>query len=237
MATAARRFEDTRPWWRGHEDVSWALQPSLYRSEIESNEHNMNARFRLMARPRRGDCPSSSDPLGWLFLMQHYGLPTRLLDWSHSPLVALFFAVMSTGSTDACVWALWPSQLNLVESKTHSLCMPGSRTIGRLAHQAFTRDNDVVDRRIVAVLTEESDLRHMVQQSAFTLHGRNQPLEDISTADQFLIRIRIPAKSKAGFRQILELFGISRGTLFPDLDNLSRELVQMGFAALRDDSA
>jgi hypothetical protein len=57
--------------------------------------------------------PDPDDYFGWLFLAQHYGLPTRLLDWSESPLVALYFAVTEGHEDhDGCVWALWPGGLN-----------------------------------------------------------------------------------------------------------------------------
>ena len=110
----ARGFGDTRPWWRGHVNESWNLVPSLYR--MQRSESNMNNRFRDLARARYdGECPEHRDLFGWLFLMQHYNLPTRLLDWTESPLIALFFATEnpSADDKDAEVWAIAPTKLNL----------------------------------------------------------------------------------------------------------------------------
>jgi len=50
--------------------------------------------------------PDELDLLGWLSAMQHYGAPTRLLDWSASPFVALWFAYEHASETDACLWGL-----------------------------------------------------------------------------------------------------------------------------------
>ncbi|GJM24414.1 MAG: hypothetical protein DHS20C16_08290 [Phycisphaerae bacterium] len=50
--------------------------------------------------------------MDWLILMQHNGVPTRLLDWSESPLVALFFAVSQDEKVDGELWAMFPPSLN-----------------------------------------------------------------------------------------------------------------------------
>ena len=87
-----------RLWYRGCGKVSYELKPSLYRHKrTKSIEDLMLLEKNLMARFQQRSIPFHSralnDPWEWLFFMQHYGVPTRLLDWSESPLMALFFAV------------------------------------------------------------------------------------------------------------------------------------------------
>ena len=79
------------------------------------------------------------------------------------------------------------------------------------------------------MLTEQSDLRHMVQQSVFTIHGCGTSISDLPEAAKYLARIRIPGNAKIAFRQVLALFGISRHLLFPDLENLAAELASLDF--------
>lgn len=99
-----KNFEPSQYWYRGVSNANFELKPKLYRkSGFEAirkyrrsrpNEDEIRRGFKtsalqLMAEPRIPE-----DEKGWYFLMQHYGAPTRLLDWTDGALLALYFAVI-----------------------------------------------------------------------------------------------------------------------------------------------
>ncbi len=123
------------PWFRGQGSSSWDLRPSLYRKkENYKLEREMVRDFKLRAATLLEFEPSND--LEWLFVMQHYGLPTRLLDWTESYLCALYFATVDYASKkDAAVWILDPWSLN-VSSLEFSLYQPRRSRASRVTRSS-----------------------------------------------------------------------------------------------------
>jgi hypothetical protein len=110
--------QDKSPNWifRGQSNADWPLVTSLQRAlqsaEVSDTERRAAVEnsvigfFKERARLHLQNAPDEGDLLGWLAVMQHYGAPTRLQDWTQSPFVAAYFAYREDTGEDAAVWAL-----------------------------------------------------------------------------------------------------------------------------------
>lgn len=222
--SAFQGFGNTVHWFRGQSSAAWGLVPTVHRDYDRAGEHNLAAHFRLSASTRHPKAPDLSDLSAWMSLMQHFGLPTRLLDWTASPLVALFFALDSERHTEAAaVWGLVPSRLNAVSAvkaeETFVLSGPEARP---LLLAGMSRGPVVED--VLAVVGQDIDLRMTLQQGAFTLHGTSAPLNERPDADGYLAKFIIPQSARKQIKEELWFLGIRRSGLFPDLANLALEL-------------
>jgi FRG domain-containing protein len=176
----------------------------------------------------------------WLALAQHRGLPTRLVDWTYSPFVALHFATASLQhmGVDAAVWmcnfveanALLPRRLRTL------LAREGSDTatveVLKSVHSLAEFDN-LAERPFVLFLEPPSlDPRITNQFALFSLMPDAAACLDgwLAASPQLARRIIIPAGLKWEVRDKLDQLNINERVLFPGLDGLSRWLTRYYWA-------
>jgi hypothetical protein len=236
---AVEFFHHRYPLWRGHANIDWALRAHVFRPAPTGtgpyDEVSLIRLFMAQAESRYARCPPPGDRVGWLILAQHFGLPTRLLDWSASPLVALYFAVNDEAldtSADACLWALDPGLLNQRVAGTRRLLATEEKVVQESVDIAFEVSINDRQKRTAAtqgqalgIGTREIDGRVFAQQGAFTIHSDAADLADLpGTVMPCLRGFRIPKASKAKIREMLSRFAIYRSSLFPDLGSLAADL-------------
>ncbi len=214
-------------WYRGTRR-GHSLVPGAFRGGISpEDEQSLVTAFKLRAPALRPDCPAQGDNGAWLSLMQHYRLPTRLLDWTRSPLVAAYFAVENKRlRRDAVVWELDPFQMN---GALHGTPVIHAITNGLVAplrdppfHEEIASAGSAPPPR--ATSPAAIDQRFFVQQSEFTIHGDGRHIDRVKGASRWLRRLVIPRERCESIRESLAAVGVSRSTLFPDLDNLADDL-------------
>ena len=227
LATAAAQAET---WFRGHGDAAWHLRPKTHRPEFAGamNEHMMMQQFRSQAGPVMAKPPSMGDHLDWLGVMQHYGLPTRMLDWTRSPLVAAFFGVWEKkhDAKDGCIWFIVPTAMNAALGGNRVRPGRGDPLLDQVCANAFymPAKRQQAEPSCVAINSIHTDSRQMLQQGEFTVHDDPRALEDFDNAGEFCARYLIPSESKKRLRLELRALGANRHSLFPDLSSIAESI-------------
>jgi len=218
-----------RLWFRGVANSSWQLLPSIQRNQNRiSFERFITNDFYIRANQVLENGPSKKNYSAWMSLMQHFGLPTRMLDWSSSPLIAAFFAVEKFEQfpkTDAAVWVLAPGLLNEKEGFDNCIFPVDADTAQNMLLPAFKERGHIeeLNDKIIACHSTENNLRMYSQQANFTIHNSNRRLEDICD-ENMLYKIVIPQQFRERFLYCLEIFGITESFIYPDLEHISNDL-------------
>jgi hypothetical protein len=153
-----------------------------------------------------------------LSIAQHHGLPTRLMDWTFSPLVALYFATefpangAEYSDEDCVVYAL---DLNLQENPIPQIASVDDEK----------RGHPFKVKELHAYLPSHESLRIRVQSGLFTI----QPDPTTPLQSPHLSQIRIKGSAKHNIEDTLFRYGIHRKALFPDLEGLARWITHLKF--------
>ena len=240
-------------WFRGVGKTKYKLVPSLYRHPTKKTGDQLNELERqLMARFRQRSIPyisrTLSDDWDHLFFMQHYGVPTRLLDWTENSLVGLHFALMSaisrstkngrTSYADAAVvWVLDPVAWNC-SAFEHVSYSGEPFASGDEQLKGYLRSAGApMSAHPVALHGAHNSARIVAQGGVFTIFGKNKtPMESLVQKGIFpsraLSRIIIRPKCIQTMRDSLLKQGITESVVFPDLEGLARETKRhFGFEA------
>jgi hypothetical protein len=214
------------------------LRSSLMRlagdSEITQLEGHLLRNFRKYAR---AESAAGDSVWNWLALAAHHSLPTRLLDWSYSPFVALHFATadLSQYGEDAVVWCVNHQETNrrLPKELRKELDQEGSNvfTVDMLNDVARTlRDFEKLSKDPFVVFLEPPSLDDRIVNQFALFSLMSKPAEPL---DRWLVshpdvsrQIIIPAALKWEVRDKIDQAGVTERILFPGLDGLTAWLTR-----------
>lgn len=220
--------------FRGMSNANYSLETALIRlgGNYEQLERHMLRNFRKYAHRSTVKRDSIWE---WLTVAQHYGLPTRLMDWTYSPFVAMHFATASVDEmqNDGVIWAV-----NYV--KTHRLLPEKLRldlqteganifTVEMLSKQIVSLEElaDLSDMCVVLFYEPPSmDDRIVNQYALFSIMSDPKEIMDVwlSNYPDLYRKIIIPKELKWEIRDKLDQANITERVLFPGLGGLSRWL-------------
>jgi len=225
--------------YRGHSNKEWQLTPTLLRHldykakdiiEVLNIEIQALKQFRSKAhiQLKWNELLNVEDIVSWWTIMQHYGAPTRLLDWTESIYVAAYFAVAEDLHQDAVVWVVHAALFHgKMKEQYVNIKIPDKPEDSRKTFLS----NDAEDVLIFAKRHHLSE-RMIAQQGIFSI-SRNvlsnhfEIFNDKLGADQSrheFLQLIIPSELKKQFTKRLRSMNISASSLFPGPDGLGKSI-------------
>lgn len=218
--------------FRGHSDINYDIIPSLFREDaIKEREKTYIYdffRYQYMIKENI----SSIDYLSVLTLAQHYGIPTRLLDWTANPLVALFFSCKNN-DTDGCVWVLQKTFYQNNINNNFSI----HTTFRDYINHNFSSSANFNFKMPVIFYPNFIDNRMRNQNSVFMLWGNiENPFDDnfykhnaiditsTENSKKCIYKLEIPSSYKHQILVELDWIGINDSFIFYDMPSVSKTI-------------
>lgn len=234
----------TKSWFRGQSKAYGKLTPGAFRKHNRefwmngSQELPFTEHFKRQAPAYSDYIPEKMDHLEWLFVMQHHGSPTRLLDWTENILVALYFAVKDKWNEDGEVWAVYPNELNDKSINRFGIELSRSKYVNFLAGEPFHNNPEKLKEELglerevkgpIAFYPPMRFQRMINQMSVFTIQpdpNNSSSITENLSDEKHLVRYQIPKGRKQDLLSELHALGIRESTLFPNLESLSESIKQ-----------
>ena len=250
---SSERESGSEVFYRGHSNKNkYKLESSLFRKDDDGNYlylENEHILYRELLVSNSADFQSDEYTLDKLVRMQHYSLPTRLLDITSNPLIALYFACKSTPKEDGevIIFSMPRKEVKYFDSDVASCIanlvrLPkeekdkisfevddfnGQKSIKRLIHfireeKPYFEPKILPDdlRKIICVKGKQSNDRISSQSGAFLLYGLDAVMDEEGTPEITVTRITVDNKEK--ILKELDLLNINESTVFPYIENSAK---------------
>lgn len=226
-------FTDTEMWFRGQPQKNgkekYFLKPSLLRvpKRIDYEKELFFEYKKLIS----GIENSNKDDWETLINMQHYGIPTRLLDWTENLGVALYFAASSCiYNTPMNLYIMNPIALNNLSGKKGIPIFP-SNTMGLSYIKNYIDKEPFPARYPIAVKCEYVNKRVAAQSGMFTIHGDEkkdidiiETLLDQKDQESAIYKVNIAPEAYNSLKEYFDICGLNAYTIFPDIQGIAQHL-------------
>lgn len=219
-------------WFRGHSESVWELKSKVQRddfckaakealSEPEDYEQSIFNQFITQGAHL---LPPNLTRTETYFLSQHYGLPTRLLDWSTNPLTAIFFAVIDNPQNDGAIYMFF-ARGEFDGHEEGDIVYQNDEKVTLQVDLLFKRESSKNPRARypLRIIPSSQSGRILQQGSRFTYHFPvGIPLE--TQLNKNIFKYIVPAGCKNEILNDLQMLGVHWANLFPDIEHIVKEL-------------